>query len=361
MKKFIIPCLCLISVFTIAGCSNTDNQTLTSLNNQLDRVESIVSSTSVNEVSAVSPYVTLSSEESYNSIQNFRALANENMLREEEIRQEILGITAQLKSCSNEKYKLGKKKNSALKTITNNLGKYSGYLNESKTQVKSSVSKIKRNLKVPNINIEEASSSYISLNNSMNERYAYLCNIHDNLEQACIILECDFCKQNTCDNCQNEEITENNSEITSENSSYTNESSQSQEIEKNQTEENNQQKGSFRIVKNIDSYGALEDKNLSNSNSNEITQNNSLDNSQNTPINNQQFYSQPPQNNMPYPNSPIPRPYPNGNYPNNFGNNAYWHGYNRINPNRNTDTFYSVNRNIDTYRYNPNFYNNYTY
>ena len=359
MKKIIIPCLCLISAFSLTGCTNASNQTLTSLNNQIERVDNIVSSTNISEVSDVSPDVTLSSNESYNSIQNFRSLSNENMLREEEIRQDILRLTAQLKCCSGQKYKLSKKKNNALKTITNNLSKYSGYLNQSKIQVKSSVAKIKRNLKVPNINIEEASSSYISLNNSMNERYAYLTNIHDNLEQACIILECDYCKQNSCENCQNDENKESNIDINFENQNNVDKTNEFNKLyEPSQTsDEIDEQKGSFKIVKNIDSYGPTESNTINNSDTNQTAINNTSPTNNQIPSSNQPIYNNQLPHNTPYPNTPIPRPYPTGNYPHNIRNNRFWNGYNQANPNRNTDTFYSLNRNIDTYRYNPNFYN----
>ncbi len=71
--------------------------------------------------------------------------------------------------------------------------------------------------------------------------------------------------------------------------------------------------------------------------------------------------------NLPYGQTASPAPYyPNGygyspynmyGYGNNYFNGMY--GYNglynnQFNPSRNTDTFYSLNRNIDTYRFNPN-------
>lgn len=369
MKKFLIPCICLISVSVLAGCSNTgDSKTITALNNQLSNVENIVKSTSVDEIAEVSPSVTLSSNEPYNSIQSFRALSNENMLREEEIRQKILNMNSVLKSHTSTKLKLTPKKSNALKSITNNLGKYSAHLNETKTRVKNSVNKIKKNLKVSNINIEEATSSYTTLNSSMNERYAYLTNIYDNLEQVCILLDCpcgnECCDQNNCNNCNNYSSEPN--DYQQENTPYfQNYGQTSDNFLSNQKQENEEnQKGSFKIVKNIDSYSLPEDN---------ASQNNQTP-KESTTIQNQQI--QPETQNIPrfpinttaplpnQPHQPLPRPYPHGNLPNNFGYGGYGYnyGYNQINPNRNTDTFYSLNRNIDTYRYSPNFYNyNFTY
>ncbi len=344
MKKLIISGICLISIIALAGCTNNDSQTMTALNNQLDRVQSIVASTSVNEISDVSPSITLASNEPYNSIQSFRAVSNENMLREEEIRQKILSKAAGLKSSSNKTLKLGNKKSHALKAISNNLGRYSSQLNETKSQVRQSVSKIKRSLKVSNMNIEEATSSYTTLNNSMNERYAYLCNIYDNLEQACIILECNNTKNNDRNNDRND----------LKNIERENECNCKHDADPNDTEdqlEKTKEKGSLKIVKNIDSYTP---------NNTDVVENNSkITNETNNSVNQQPLPNAHTPQIAPIPNSnnqPLPRPYP---YHNRFYPNNGYYGYDRINPGRNTDTYYSFNRNIDTYRFNPSFYNNY--
>ncbi len=337
MKKIFLSCLGLASILTLGGCSmSSDADAITSLNNQLSSVQSVVSSTSVEEVSDVSPSVTLASDEPYNSIQSLRALSNEKMLREEEIRQKILTLNSTLKSCTNQKYKLGKKKTNALKDISNNLSKYSSHLSETKARVKNSVKQIKRNLKVSNINIEEATSGYITLSNSMNERYAYLSNIYDNLEQASIILDC------YCTNCEHEEYSQHEQEPEINITQGTMPSNRFNEdylIQENNNEENS----SSKFTKNIDSYRA----------SNE--QSSTADT----------VYPQTPEQVNP---QPVPRPYPAGGayqtppYNNGYYSNGYgYYGNGRINPNRNTDTFYSFNRNIDTYRYNPNYYNNYGY
>lgn len=341
MKKILIPCICFISILSLTGCANTgDSQTITSLNNQLSRVDSIVRSTSTNEIADVSPYVTLESNEPYNSIQSLRALSNENMIREEELRQNILNLNSQLKSCTNKKYKLGKRKNSALNDITSNLSKYVTHLNGTKPQVKSSVSKIKRNLKVSSINIEAATSAYTTLNSSMNERYAYLRNIYSNLEQACIILDCDY----SCENCKNNEPN-NRLNSTLDNTTYIKENT----LDKPITQDNQEEKGNLKIVKNIDSY--TNNNSSSENNLNETLNNTEID----SPIK-----TQPYKQNNPYPITPMQNPYHHKNAHYNHyldGYYGYNHIGNRFNPNRNTDTFYSFNRNIDTYRFSPNYYN----
>ena len=341
MKRLLIPCICIVAVASLAGCSNNNSQTMTTFNNQIVRVESIVKSTSVEEVSSVSPSVTLSSNEPYNSIQYFRALSNENMLREEEIRKDILSMSSTLKTCAEQKYKLSKNRLNSLKSITNNLTRNTSNLNDTKSNIKNTVSKIKKSLKVSSINIEEATSSYIILNNCMNERYAYLCNIYDNLEQACILLDCECLSD--CKNCKNNEnINEENVDI--ENNNIEELTQTKNDLDG--TEKENQ--GSFKKVKNIDSYA----------NNNSITDNDQSPSNQQ--INNPPLPQQ--QNTLPhmpqYHQNPH-RPYPyNLQHQNYWGNPAYGYnyGYSRINPNRNTDTFYSYNRNIDTYRYSPNFY-----
>lgn len=358
MKKIIVSCLCFLTLFTFAGCSNNDSQsTITALNNQLSRVENIVGSTNTNELADVSPYISLSSDEPYNSIQSFRALSNSNMLREEEIRHEILLMSSQLKSCTTQKYKLGNKKNKALKNINSNLSKYTCQLNETKPQVKNSVTKIKRNLSnINKINIEEATSSYVTLNNSMNERYAYLCNIYDNLEQACIILDCG-CKTNENLNQETNSLDSSDEtdfiidDTTEEAENYI----EKETIKNTENLEDSREKGKIKFVKNIDSYNLTNENDKQNDKNENINQ--SLDENQNTDTLQRYPFNPPPVNNSPYPNPPA-RPYPQHvNYPNNFYGNGYNYNGNRYNPNRNTDTFYSFNRNIDTYRYNPNYYN----
>ncbi len=335
MKKILLSCLSFACIFLFGGCSlSGDNEAITTLNNQLNSVQTTVSSIGAQEIADVSPSVTLESDQPYNSIQSFRALSNEKMLREEEIRQHILTLTENLKSCTSQKYKLGKKKAEALKDLSSNLSKYSAHLNETKSRVKSSVRQIKKNLKVPNINIEEASSGYVTLNNSMNERYAYLCNIYDNLEQVSIILECDCnkCDDDCCDEEQNTDISITKSTMPD---------SRFDEDYSIGKEDASEQRTYNKFAKNIDSYRA--------------------ENSENQTENTNTTYPQTPAPQQPYP-QPVPRPYPVGNPAYGTYNGYYGNGYyngGRINPSRNTDTFYQFNRNIDTYRFNPNFYNGY--
>lgn len=327
LKKFLIPCMCIISIGSLAGCAKSnDTQAMTALNNQVERVQSIVSSTNINEIAEVSPSVTLASDEPYNSIQSFRSLSNENMLREEEIRQNILKLSASLKNHSTKKYKLNRKKANAIKEIAGNLSKYASQLNETKSRVKYNVGQIKKNLKVHNINIESATSSYITLNNNMNERYAYLCNIYDNLEQACIILDCNISRKNCCKDCQNDEIVKNEDTQTYQNSQET-----ILETDKG------------RSIKNIDNYKT--NKPQTDNPNEEHLNNQNIDTLESTNIQ------------QPIPNNPLPYKYHNNwqapyynNYPNSYYNN-------RFNPGRNTDSYYSFNKNIDTYRFNPNVYN----
>lgn len=303
MKKLFLPLFCL-SAIILTGCNSNQTQALNSLKSQLDRVNSVVSSTSTSEVIDVSPNTTYDANSTASSLQSFKATSYENMLREESLRQDILSLNGHLKSCFNKKYKLGKEKTKAISQLTNNINKYLTSLSNTKDGIKNNVKKIQKNLKSSkNLNLDQAESSYISLNNSMNERYAYMSNIYSNLEQIYNLMNC-------CNNdCLNE-----------------------------QTEQNNEKENNGRSSKNIDTFINSNDQ---------APQNLTTE-------------TQPPVVQTPL-NQPLQYPAQNGFYNNGYGN-AYY-GYNRgiFNPNRNTDTFYPRMRNIDTYRYSPNYYNNFTY
>ena len=99
MKRIILSIFCVLICFALAGCSNnTDAQALKNLNNQLDRVTEIVSSTSTSEVSEVSP----ASSQPYNNttyqMPRLRENAYQNMIREEDLRQDVLSLASYLKT-----------------------------------------------------------------------------------------------------------------------------------------------------------------------------------------------------------------------------------------------------------------------
>lgn len=361
MKKIFVSLLATSTALLLAGCSNnSDSQALTTLNNQLSRVDEIVSSTSSSEVSEVSPTIIYDNTTTQNSIQNHRAYSYSNMTREEKIRQNILALNGYLKNCTQNEIKLGKQKASAIQSLSSNISKYVTDLNGTKAEVKASVNKIKKNLNnVTKINIDEAESAYISLHNSMNERYAYLCNIYDNLEQACILIcgSCDYC--NNYDNCENcNDISSQNTYNSNSNNNYAQTNSNNNNNNYNDynnnsiISENNNKSQDKKFKKNIDSYAPTND----NSNINNINQQSY--NYQTAPYN---YYDNNTLNNNYGYNVNGFNGY-NGYNGYGYGYNNGYYGYNarnRFNPNRNTDTFYAYGRNIDTYRYNPNYNYNY--
>ena len=297
MKKILLFLLITLSAFSMFGCGNNDNKALVNFNKHLENTEAVIRNTSSSEIYEISPATNYGMVDLNNPIQLHRANSYENMMREENIRQQILSVSAYIKNIPNEKLKLSKNKKDILKQLNKNLEKYSTLLNDTKEDIRLSVNTIKRNLVIGKINVQNAERAYIALNNSMNERYTYLCNIYDNLQFAKGLI--------------NEELT----------------------FENNPTNENTQENAEDTTNKNIDSFDNSALENLNGQENTTGTLNNNI----------------PQYNNY--------RNFINRGLDNNYGYRYY--GYNRFNPNRNTDTFYPYNRNIDTYRFNPNYYNNF--
>lgn len=321
--KILIYSMSILSLFLFTGCdSRTDAKSLTALSNQTERIENVVTIDGTDNISSVSPSTFDLS--GYNSIQNHKANSYNNMTRENQLKQEIISLNSEVKCCLKKDVKLAKGKANALKTLTSNISENISKYNKTKSEVTKNVRNINRSLKVPNVNTINAESEYISLNGNMSERYVYLCNIYDNLEQAYFLI---------CENCPN---------CTSEETPV-------------QEQTTTKQNKITRFKKNIDSY-APQTKTIEKNEENktEETQNNSNKNIDSF-INNVPPVNNGYNNTYGYPNMPI-----NGGY-NQYNGYYYNHGYGyanglrRFNPGRNTDSFYPYNRNIDTYRFNPNF------
>ncbi len=297
MKKALLIFLITLSTFSMFGCTKNDNKALVNFNKHLESTEAVVRNTSSSEIYEVSPSTNYELVDFKNPIQLHRANSYDNMMREENIRQQILSVSAYIKNIPSEKIKLSKNKKELLKQLNKNLEKYSDLLSDTKEDVRLSVDTIKRNLVIGKIDVQNAERAYIMLNNSMNERYTYLCNIYDNLQFAKDIINEDLSLENDLS-----------------------------------TEKNIQQDTNNKTSKkNIDSFNNIEQEKLNTEQ--EIT---SPNNENGVPYNDYRMMG-------------------NRGY-NRYG---YRYGYNRFNPNRNTDTFYPFNRNIDTYRFNPYYYNNY--
>lgn len=306
MKKIILSVFCFLVCLIMVGCSsNSDTQALKNLNSQLDRVSEIVSSTSTSEVSEVSPSFSQPYTNTTYQLPRLRENAYQNMIQEEELRQNVLSLSAYLKGNQTKEYKLGKNKANALNDLSSNLSKYASYLNSTKENIKNSVNKIKKSTRIQSLDIEQAKAAYIELGNNMNERLSYLSNLYNTLSEISYMLD--------------------------------NSLSENKNTQNKTTEDTN--------ILNYNNYS--NDQNISAITSNENNKASNIDTFNNTAIKN---------NNSQY----LQNQYLNNN---NYNDYNYWHRRNNnFNPNRNTDTFYPKYRNIDTFRYNPNrndYYNNY--
>lgn len=332
MKKVIFSILCLMICIALVGCtSNNDAETINKLSTQLDRVESVVSSTSTSEVNEVSPY-TRSALTSSDQISILKNQAYSKMTLEEDVRQEVLAMNSYLKDCTKKSYRLGNQKNSSINDLTGNISKYLNYLNSTKADVQTHVEKIKKSSTARSYSLENTKSSYISLVASMDERITYLNNIYNSLGQIANILDDSLINNNNDTTSNTETINQSNSQNTNLNTqSNTNQATNS---------ENQNEKGIIR--KNIDTYNKARN-NDTKVVSPETNNANTID------YNGMYGY-----NGYGYDNV---NGYYNGyGYNNGYGfNNGYYPYYNSpFNPGRNTDTFYPRMKNIDTYRYNPN-------
>lgn len=206
MRKSLLV-LALSASLLLAGCTANSSQTLNQLSSQIDSTAAFVETTSSSEVSTVSPSIEFDANSTPSNIQTYKATAYQNMIKEESMRQDILSISAAIKSCTGSNCKLTKSQTKAITTLNNNLNKYTTQLKNTIPYVKSNVNKITKSLSLgENGNRAEAESYYISLNNNMNDRYAYMSNLYANLQEIYNIVCCCNCQQNE-NNCQQEEIT----------------------------------------------------------------------------------------------------------------------------------------------------------
>lgn len=400
MKKIILSSACLLLALTMTGCANSSSsQSVKNLNSQLSNVENVVTTTDTNnmtsEVGSSSDYY---NEEPENKLNQLRNRVYSSIFEEKYLKDQIMTLSGILKSSQNTKYKLAKSDSNAINSLSNDLKKYTACLEESRSEVKSYVSKIKKQARSNNVNNQEIASLYQSLDNVMNERKAYLSNLLNTMNEIATILEnnnvidmntnydslnnfySDYYNDNGQSNDNTSDIADmynnsnqrdydyrpnrqyqdnynngktindyqyNNQNNTNKNmnnkNNTTNNYVNNSENTNNDTNNNKTQKG---LVKNIDTYKV----NSGNASDNANLANNENNGNNNMIANNRMKY---PGNayNRPYNNRPYNNPYYNNYYPN--------YGYNRgFNPGRNTDTYYPLNKNIDTYRINPNGYNN---
>ena len=377
MKKIILSSLLLLPL-SLYGCSNgSDAQAVKNLNAQLDEVESVVTLND-NSLGESGNYYNENSSEKFNYL---RDRAYNSQMEEQYLKGQILTLSSYLKANQNKKYKLSRADSQALRTLTQDIERNITYLSKTDRDIKSSIRKINKiNQKSSQTLDNSASSEYQALNSLMNARKAYLNNLFSTMNEVSQILSENNVVTTPNYSYNNDNLTNNytnnysnfdnsnfnnssynnaNNNIINGNQAYNEENLQNTEND-NQSNANNQINSNEKkgITKNIDTY---QNQNMTNN-----VQNDNL-----TLPNNSQTY-----NNYNYPYN---APYNNYNYRNGYNYNNYnkypynsygynYGGYNTpynnnyryyqnnpygFNPNRNTDTYYPLNRNIDTYRFNP--------
>ena len=312
MKKLVLASVCLLSCLTLVGCGGvSDTDANKTLNNQLNRVENVLSSSVVEGVSTVTPSDFINNE-SGSKIIDQKNWSLYNSQSEKMLREQILNTTSQIKSYDQRGIKLGNDKASAVKNLAGNISKYLTYLNNSKSELQNSVTKINRNNKITNTNLEELNSNFVELNNNLKEREAYLTNLLEALQEVENIYS---------------SSTTSPAETTSEKSA-------------SQTEKQAQNGQANRFTPNIDTY-RINPPIYNNYNNYARGYNNGAGNG---------YYGYNSNN---YNRAYGYRPYGAGYGMNGYGYGIYdGYGYRNeaFNPGRNTDTYAPIERNVDTYR-----------
>lgn len=361
-KKLFLTGVVLMSAIALSGCANSQqSQALTGLNNQITRVENIVSSTSTSEVSPVSyqSFNALKESQKASILNDSKINSYENMMQEESLRQDVLSLCGIIKGGKNKKYKMTSSEVKSLNSLNDNLSKYTSYLNNTKSFVENNVKKIKKYSSINSIDATLAQSSYLSLNNLMQERAMYLNNLYNTMLNVLDILDNSEIKSSESTKTNSNEQTDINSYSQNKASKpknynyYKNSNNQNIDNQKNKTIKYDLENENKEINHNFDEKEKFNHHKHWNKNIDSyINQNNgaqTLEENQNNPNNNSMV-------------NPIAR-YPFNNNSNGAYSQGIYNGYNGtrnwlFNSGRNTDTFYPQLRNIDTYRFNPSFYNN---
>ena len=110
MKKLVLASVCLLSCLTLVGCGGvSDTDANKTLNNQLNRVENVLSSSVVEGVSTVTPSDFIDNE-SGSKIIDQKNWSLYNSQSEKMLREQILNTTSQIKSYDQRGIKLGNDK-----------------------------------------------------------------------------------------------------------------------------------------------------------------------------------------------------------------------------------------------------------
>lgn len=368
MKRIIVSTVCGLAALALVGCSSASEDTaIKNLSNQLDRVTNTVSSISDKQFDSILPqaqnYMVKSQSNNYPSqplqrttqpVQTFTngnwylaaqiAQVQDSAYTQTSLKQTLLAQTATLKASLNSHVKLGKSEIKALNSLTNSISKYVTSLNNTKTDIASSVKSIK---KLSNLseNAEQSGAYLQSLNNHLEARMCYFRNLLNSINEAERIV------LGNCTNCQYDEpqqpssngepIYYNYNDYShnynfNERDTQTTSPAETSRISSGKEVSNKDKENKNKSIKNIDTYKPAPVKQENENNENVDTM--------------PEGYRNPQYG------------YNNGYYGERYGyNNGYYNRYNNgFNPNRNTDTYMPRVTNIDTYRVAPNggYYNN---
>ena len=314
-NKILLGGLSLLLCLTMTACGNSnENTAINSLSNQLDRTNNSVASIkeiSESDFDIAEDVMDKFADENYaDNLQRNINITKNALLQEQLYKQEVLDKTAKIKNyLSRDDIKLAKKQTSALKDLTNSLSKYNYNVAYSGNEYNSTFRNYNSMKRYADRNTYRLNAKLNKLACNSNARCSYYENLLNTLNQVENVLGIQD------DNTQlpntiidNKTQTDNNSIIENQNNKTNIDSYQN---DKNSTD--------FNTINTIDDRKK------------ESINNDNIDNQQNINANNQ--------------NNPTNQNYQRNRYQyNNLGRR------NIFNPNRNTDTYGPMNRNIDTYR-----------
>jgi len=326
-KKFLIFGLCLAGSLSFIGCGTNQEATLTNLANQIDLVGNTVTA-----VSNIERNIT-------NSENNYYQRSKDVVKTHNRYKTAILTKNVMIKDkIKDGNLKLSKENARALSELTKNLSSNARNLEGTKGECNVSIKEINRLSSSNKDSTSQISAKVTKLSNCLDSQSCYYKNLISNLNSIENILGID---DNSFDeNFYSIDSSENetNKEKTADSSDNSDKELQNllyQYLLNNLT--NNCPNG------NCNNNNCLDGNCNNNCIDGNCYQNNCIDeNCNNLHTENNTCVGENCYNNY----SGI-----------NTISNRYKNGFN---PNRNTDSFYPWNRNIDTYRNNGNFYNNYT-
>ncbi|MBE7076233.1 MAG: hypothetical protein E7375_04150 [Clostridiales bacterium] len=193
MKKILIGTTAVALSVLLVGCgSSANNATITNLGNQLDATANTIS-----KVQTVNPSDITLSRTALDKIatnQMYRNMANtQDALKHEEFyKTEILDKTAQIKNCLDNNVKLSKAQQTAVKDLTDSLGRYTNSVAYTRNELSNTIKNISSLKRNPAKNADKIGAKLNKLSCNSNARSCYYENILNTLEElGCYFCDCD--------------------------------------------------------------------------------------------------------------------------------------------------------------------------